>query len=64
MMDDLGPLGQDRVPRRFIGLLDFLEPGGRVRAIDDAIQRYREAENWMTARAQGGPRLAPVRGVL
>ena len=28
-MDDVGPLGQYRVPRRFIGLLDLLEPGGR-----------------------------------
>jgi len=29
MMDDVGPLGQYRVPRRFIGLLDLLEPGVR-----------------------------------
>ena len=64
MMDDVGPLGQDRVPRRFIGLLDSLEPEGRVRAIDAAIQRYWEAENWITARAKGGPACAGERSPL
>ena len=63
-MDDVGRLGQDRFPQRFTRLLDLLEPAKEVRAIDAAIQKYWEAENWITARAQVFPGLAPVRGVL
>ena len=63
-MDDVGNPGQDWLPQRFTGLLDHPGSAEKVRTVDAAMERYCEAADWITARAQVFPGLAPVRGVL